>query len=290
MFTKLRDVPYIRTPRISTGVSELDWIYGGDGDNWGPPKGKISLWSGPSGTGKSRSLITVAKTMSSLGRKVLYFQNEVTLSEFRGWAGKGDIPPTLYGSEATSLAEQLDDIVRSGAEVAIVDSVNQIEEFGGGHKAAIKKIYDGYRQVTKKTGVHIIFICQLDKQNMIKGGSELLFLSDISIKLGFHMVDKKPMKHHFTIGIGHKHRYGKMGEDYSTVWRHIEDGAECISSNRRSDEDWCKAHRLELIGKPNIQFKSAPKGHLSQGYVDPISGAVFFEADCNFSAKKRKRA
>jgi len=68
---------------MSIGINELDWIYGGSGRSWGLPQGKISLWSGPSGTGKSRSLITVAKNMSYMGYRVMYFQNEVTLPDFR---------------------------------------------------------------------------------------------------------------------------------------------------------------------------------------------------------------
>ena len=171
MFKVLQNVPYVEIPRYTTGISELDWIYGGGAANWGLPQGKISLWSGPSGTGKSRSLIRVARNMSAMGHRVIYFQNEVTLSDFRAWTGTDVLPPTFYGSEATSLDEQISDIIRSKATLVIVDSVNQINEFGNGHKAAIKLIYDRYRILTKKTGVHVIFICQLDKKNMIKGGS-----------------------------------------------------------------------------------------------------------------------
>lgn len=289
MFKTLRDVPYIRIPRVSTEIPDLDWIYGGEDNNWGLPKGKISLWSGPSGTGKSKSLITVAKKMSSIGHRVMYFQNEVTLSDFRSWVGNSGIAPTFYGSEATSLDEQLSDIVQSRATVAIIDSVNQIKEFGGGHKAAIKMIYDRYREVTKSTGVHVIFICQLDKQNLIKGGAELLYLADISISLGFYIVNKKPVQHHFTVGVGSKHRYGKMGSDIVTVWKHTNDGAECVSDNRRMDADWCSSHRIELIGRPQMEVPQlvAPKGHRGKAITDPVSGAIFFEADPSFLRKKR---
>ena len=286
MFQALREVPYVQIPRFSTGISELDWIYGGEGNNWGLSKGKISLWSGPSGTGKSRSLITVAKNMSSIGHRVMYFQNEVTLSDFRSWVGQENIPPTFYGSETTSLDEQISDILQSRATLAIVDSVNQINEFGNGHKAAIKKIYDRYRTITKQTGIHVIFICQLDKQNMIKGGSELLFLADISISLGFHLVDKKPVKNHFTIGVGSKHRYGKMGSDMTTIWQHTNNGTMCVSNNRRFDADWCSSHKIELITTP----VEAPQGHKSKAVYDTLSGTYFFEADSNFKRKRKKFA
>lgn len=271
----LNRVPYVQIPRISTGVEDLDWIYGGEGKNWGLPAGKISLWKGPSGTGKSRSLITIATNMSSAGHRVLYFQNEVTLSDFRAWIGKKRLPLTLYGSEATSLDEQIEDILKVKATFVIVDSVNQINEFGNGHKSAINKIYNRYRAVTKKTGVHIAFICHLDKQNQIKGGSELKFLSDTVISLGFHFVDKVPLDGHFTVNIGDKHRYGRTGSDMTTLWKHTDDGAICLSNNRLSDKDWCDGHRLEVL-------KSVPYGHLPQQYHDPISGCDFYEPDKKF--------
>jgi len=283
MFKVLQNVKYSRIPRLSTGIEELDWIYGGEDDAWGLPSGKISLWSGPSGTGKSKSLITVAKNITSIGAKVIYFQNEVTLGDFRAWAGVDVLPPTLYASETTKLDEQIADIRKSKAALAIIDSINQIEEFGGGHKSAIQHIYRKYRILTKETGVHVIFICQLDKQNQIKGGSDLLFLADISIDLDHYMENKEIVKHHFTISAGSKNRYGKL--HVSSVWRHLKTGAICISENRFFDSDWCEAHGLELqepIYNEDGSFKTdgyklkVPKGHFGTPIKDPVSGAIFF--------------
>lgn len=279
----LNRVPLVQIPRISTGIEELDWIYGGKGRNWGLPAGKISLWKGPSGTGKSRALITIAHNMSSVGHRVLYFQNEVTLSDFRAWIGKKVLPLTLYGSEAISLDEQIADILKSKATFVIVDSVNQIKEFGNGHKSAINLIYDRYRDVTKKTGVHIVFVCHLDKQNQIKGGSELKFLSDTVIGLGFHFIDKIPLDGYFTVNVGDKHRYGKTGSNMTTLWKHTNDGAICISDNRLSNKDWCDAHGLKAL-------RSAPPGHLYQRHYDPISRTDFFEPDPQFFKRKRRKA
>ena len=41
-FKSVNDVKYVKTPRLSTSISELDWIYGGEGLTWGLPKGMIS--------------------------------------------------------------------------------------------------------------------------------------------------------------------------------------------------------------------------------------------------------
>lgn len=283
MFKSLNNVPHTNIPRFSTGISDLDWIYGGESKNWGLPKGKISLWSGPSGTGKSRSLITVARSMSSMGYNIIYFQNEVTLSDFRSWVGSSDIPSSFYGSESTSLADQLSDIKKSEANLAIIDSVNQIDEFGNGNKKAIQYIYDSYRAITKATGVHIIFICQLDKRNMIKGGSELLFLADISMDLGFHIIDKKTINGYFTVSVGNKHRYGKMGDEMTTLWRHRDNGAICVSLNRLYDKKWCIFHGKNLI-------PPRPVGCIGGPINDPVSGAIFYALDPKYYAKKRMKS
>lgn len=291
MFKSLNDIKYVETVRYSTCIPELDWIYGGKGSNWGLPQGKISLWSGPSGCGKSRSLITLSKKMSSAGHSIIYFQNEVNLSDFRSWAGNERLAPTLYASDTTSLLGQIDDIEKSKATVAIVDSIGLIDEFKTGHETNVKQIYSHYRTLCKKTGVHVIFVCQLNSNYQIKGSTSVLYLADISVDLDRHIVDKRIVKNHFKIGIngrnGGKHRYGAMGDDITTLWQYSVGGAECISNNRRMDDGWCSAHRLELV-KPNIVFRPAPIGHKGKPIVDTVSGAVFYEADSTFSAKKRK--
>ena len=275
MFAALNDITYVKTRRLSTGISELDWIYGGEGDSWGLPEGKISLWSGPSGCGKSRSLITLSKQMSSMGHSVLYFQNEVKLSDFRSWAGDEPLAPTLYASDATSLSVQIDEIIMSKAKVAIIDSIGLIDEFKTGHETNVKNIYHHYREVCKQTGVHIIFVCQLNSNYQIKGSTSVLYLADISVDLDRQIINKKIVKNQFIIGIngrnGGKHRYGQMGDDITTLWEYAPGGAECISDNRFYSEIWCDAYNLS----PKI-ILSPPPGHYGKPMIDPISGGTFF--------------
>ncbi len=285
-FRSLNDIQYVKAPRISTRIPELDWIYSGDGNSWGLPKGKISLWSGPSGCGKSRSLITLSKKMSFAGHNVIYFQNEVNLSDFRSWAGNYRLAPSLYASDTTSLAGQISDIERSRATVAIIDSIGLIDEFKTGHETNVQHIYKHYRALTKKTGVHVIFVCQLNGSYKIKGSTSVLYLADISVDLDRHIVNKKIVKNHFRIGIngrnGGKHRYGPMGDDITTLWKYAPGGAECISKNRMHDEEWCKGHRLKVIEKTSIvevlgQKIKVPKHHFARGFKDPITGLTFYE-------------
>jgi predicted ATP-dependent serine protease len=279
MFKRLNDIKYVEAVRSSTGIPDLDWIYSGKGKNWGLPEGKISLWSGPSGCGKSRSLITLSKRMSEAGRNVIYFQNEVNLGDFRSWAGNEPLSQNLYASDATSLKEQIDEITMSKSRVAIIDSIGLIDEFGNGHENKVKNIYAHYRKLCKKTGVHVIFVCQLNSSYTIKGSTSVLYLADISVDLDRYIVDKKIIKNHFRIGIngrnGGKHRYGPMGDDITTLWKYAPGGAVCISENRMHDEEWCKGHKLRMTPKLSI---SAPSDgriyHSSGGYFYPYKKSI----------------
>jgi len=294
MFKSLNDIKYVEAVRYSTGIPELDWIYSGKGSNWGLPRGKISLWSGPSGCGKSRSLITLSKIMSVAGHNVIYFQNEVNLSDFRSWAGEERLAPNLYASDTTSLAGQINEITMSKARVAIIDSIGLINEFGTGHETRVNNIYRHYRELCKKTGVHVIFVCQLNGNYQIKGSTSVLYLADISVDLDRYIVDKKIIKNHFRIGIngrnGGKHRYGPMGDDITTLWKYSNGGAECISDNRLKDNPWLIGHGLHIPKRSVIEFSgSAPVGHMGQGVIDPISGQMVYAVDENtYRGKKRK--
>jgi len=286
-FKSLNNIKYVETVRYPTGISELDWIYGGKDFKWGLPKGKISLWSGPSGCGKSRSLITLSKQMSMAGHNILYFQNEVNLSDFRSWAGNDELSPTLYASNTTSLAGQISDITNSRATIAIVDSIGLIDEFKTGHETNVQLIYKHYRELCKKTGVHVIFVCQLNGSYKIKGSTSVLYLADISVDLDRYIVNKKIIKNHFTIGVngrnGGKHRYGQMGDDITTLWKYAPGGAECISVNRNYDESWCSAHGMKVVERHEVveilgKKVKIPSDHHSVAHVDSISGCIVYEA------------
>ena len=228
--------------------------------------------------------------MSRVGNKVIYFQNEVNESNFRGWMGAGKLPPTFYVSEETYLEKQLKDIEDSGANLAIIDSISQMKEFKTGHETNIRHIYGRYREMCKRTGVHVIFICQLNSAYKIKGSSEILYLADISVDLDRHFVNKKIVKNHFTIGIngrnGGKHRYGQMGDDITTLWKYSKYGAECLSNNKEYDESWCDAHGIRQKTRPSSEIVGkAPKGYVGGQMIDPVSGMTFYKID----VKKRPK-
>ena len=236
-----------RLKRSPIGFDELNWLYGyskwPQGDVWGIPQYKISLWSGQSGTGKSRVAISAAKFFASIGQKVLYFQNEVDLNTFSGWIPDRKNCENFFCSNETSIMEQIKIIGEIKPSLVIVDSVNEIEEYRSGTKKDIQNIINLYRKVTiGKIVNHVIFLAQLNQDGTVKGSTTLPHLVDISM-------DLKPIMDNgslFTMSIGLKHRYGRKGKEFITMWRHLDTGVECISNNRLKDEVWCLSNNVPI--------------------------------------------
>jgi len=268
---RVMDIENVFVPRIPTGIPELDWLYDGDSvknglglPNWGLPDGKISLWSGVKGIGKSRATIEIARCATSLQwRKVLYFQGETDLSSFRHWVGEDGNPISCLFSVSDSfdLDEQISDIKKTLPNIVIVDSINRIEEFGSGVKSNIKKIHDAYMDAiryvqSKGDMIHIIFLCQINQDGSVKGSTDLGHLVDTEASF-IPWTDPAmigPMPGHFLLKLGDKHRYGRTGDRFVIYWEHLEKKASCVSSERKKDTKWVKVH--ESIQKKSIKKRS----------------------------------
>jgi predicted ATP-dependent serine protease len=248
-------------PRFNSGYPELNWIYGksntSKGIMWGIPFGKISLWAGAGGVGKSRAAISIAKKIVKLGGRILYFQNEVDLPTFSGWVKKGNYNfNNFLVSDSVDLETQIQDIKAAKVHIVFVDSINQLEEYRSGTKTDIKNIIEGYdgnigfRQVSKETNSHIVFISQLNQDGSVKGSTTLSHLVDIEIKVKNIDIDN-----HFLIEVGDKHRYGRTGDMFRTLWKHTDSGVESVSDHRYRDKVWSdsKGVRTQIIIPEAIQ-------------------------------------
>lgn len=240
------------TKRIPTGLSEIDWLYGvttlGNSSIWGLPSGKISLWAGKPGIGKSRAAITVSTAVASRGYRVLYFQNETDLGIFAHTIKncRQTMPKNFCVSDSTALNQQLSDILRCRPNLIVVDSVNMIQEFNSGSDKDIRKViegekaYPGYRRICQETGCHVILLSQLTKAGDPRGSTVLSHLVDIVFELV--PVDNAGC---FAITVGSKHRYGRIGRQFTSWWQHRNWGVECVTDYSREDELWCRTHGLK---------------------------------------------
>jgi predicted ATP-dependent serine protease len=228
---KLSEIEAKFPMRNKTWFKDLDYIYGRNTleespHNIGMPKGKISLWAGQSGVGKSRLCIEVAKKFSTNynNGRVLYFQTESPLSDFASWAKDTKQYDNIYCSGENRIDEMIKIIYEVKPKLIFIDSVNEIDEFENGNKKEARRIIQGadgkvgLKIATHFVGAHTILLGQLNQDGKtIKGGTSLPHLVDIALN-----VVKTDTAGIFRVEVGTKHRYGST--EPIAMFKHTDDG------------------------------------------------------------------
>ena len=265
-YKRLSEIEALPVLRASTSFDELDFIYGYSEYQgqwmWGMPKGKISLWAGTSGIGKSRLAIDVAKKCSLRGT-VLYFQTESSLEDFAGWTKDSSLYPNLYCSSDNKIDDITKTIFQVKPKLVIIDSANEIAEFVNGNKQEARRIihgldmeiveedghlpkvvsHFGLKEAADFVGCHIILLGQLNQDGSIKGGTSLPHL----VYIHFELKPYSGCTSIFAVSVGIKHRYGRRDNRIYGAWQHKEDGVKCVTENRLGDDKWCESHDLQAM-------------------------------------------
>ncbi len=261
---RLSDIEAKPILRALTGFDDLDCLYGyskfsdkPNGTIWGIPKGKISLWSGCSGIGKSRLSIEVAKNYAKFGPnfRVLYFQTEAPLSDFASWAKNTTNYTNIFCSGEDSIEEMIKIMYEVSPHIVFIDSVNEIVEFPTGRaseaRRLIKGVFDdgncvkpGLKQVCNDLGCHLILLGQVNQDGKtIKGGTSLPHLVDIALDV-VPLTPKDPGCC-FVVKVGAKHRFGSR--DGSVMFIHYDWGIKCGSDNNLNNKVWCESHGIPYM-------------------------------------------
>ena len=256
---KLSDIEAKPILRNRTWFEDLDYMYGTSNtseNSLGMPKGKISLWAGESGVGKSRLCIQVAKMFSinySNGT-VLYIQTESPLEDFAGWTKDTKQYDRIY----CSGADQIDDIIKIIYDVKpkliFIDSVNEIEDFTGNAKSVDRLIKGegnkiGLKQAVNDVGAHCILLGQLNQDGKtIKGGTSLPHAVDVALNVV--LVD--PINGLFKVEVGVKNRYGKR--DKIAQFQHTNDGVIAVEREKTKEE---KDREFQEYDR---KFRNSPEG------------------------------
>lgn len=253
---KLSDIEAKPVRRNRTWFVELDWIYGystfPDRTEWGMPKGKISLWAGIAGVGKSRLCIEVAKqfSLNYSNGVVLYFQTESSLDDFASWAKNTTEYDKIYCSGESRIDEIIKIIYEVKPKLVFIDSVNEIDEFENGNKKEARRLIKGIdgktglKKVIHDIGAHLILLGQLNQDGKtIKGGTSLPHLVDIALD-----IVPAELGSDFIVRVGTKHRHGKKGTQ--TLFTHTDIGVSNNSHNRILDQTWRDVHGMGAYVPP----------------------------------------
>ncbi len=255
---RLSDIEAKPVVRCLTGFEELDYIYGYSTFptyiQWGMPLGKISLWSGSSGIGKSRLCIEVAKKWSKIyyNAKILYFQTESTLEDFASWTSNTADYPNIYCSGENKIDEMIKIIHEVKPYLIFIDSVNEIEEFENGNKHESRRLISGIdgkqglKAAVNSVNAHLVLLGQLNQDGKtIKGGTSLPHLVDTALEIVPYHYSGSEWVDYFTVEVGVKHRYGKKGT--FTDFCHNDDGVDNVSCYRLEDKTWCNSHKIQTL-------------------------------------------
>ena len=222
--SELEDSP---TRRVSTGIYDLDYLFGESEGVWGLPKGKITLLIGQSGVGKTRLLVEILKNMAPLGPNIIFMQGELGLASFATEKMGGWSADNVLLTDDVDIETQVKYIEKYKPSLMIVDSAQQMDTWAGGRGS--KAIVRAYRDVIEKTGTHIILVSQMNRDGSTKGGTEIGHEVDLEL---FAVRRDEPYENQFKMW-SEKNRYGKTGR--WTIWEHDDHGVKCVSKTRLQD-------------------------------------------------------
>jgi len=234
----LRDIEGKSPSRFSTTFDELDWLYGRTDGFWGMPEGKISLWAGIPGVGKTRLLVEIMKRLDQRRFSSMLFQGELTPAEFRGEKMPDyQVQSEIWVSQDVSIEEQIQAIQQYKPRLVITDSVQQIEEYGNGKGS--KEIVRRLRKVLDATRTHCVLISQVTLGGTPRGGTTLSHEVDLDACL-------KPdnLLHGIFYLSARKNRYGELRE---VMFQHMDWGVRCCSQGRLRDKKWLQDYRKMVM-------------------------------------------
>jgi DNA repair protein RadA/Sms len=182
----LRDVAPERTPRLSTGVGELDRVLGG-----GLVPGSLVLLGGSPGIGKSTLTGMALGHLAAGGRSVLCVSGEESAAQIRlrherlargGVHAALDVPVLAETDLGTVLAT----LEAERPEVCVLDSVQTLHagELSGapGSVGQVREVAARVMDVAKRSGTAVILVGHVTKEGALAGPRVLEHLVDCVVQ------------------------------------------------------------------------------------------------------------
>jgi DNA repair protein RadA/Sms len=182
----LREVRAERTPRLSTGVGELDRVLGG-----GLVPGSLVLLGGSPGIGKSTLTGMALGHLVGAGRRVVYVSGEESAAQIRlrhERLARGAAPAAL---DVPVLAETDLDAVLAALEAerpeaCVIDSVQTLHasELSGapGSVGQVREVAARIMEVAKRSGTAVVLVGHVTKEGSLAGPRVLEHLVDCVVQ------------------------------------------------------------------------------------------------------------
>jgi DNA repair protein RadA/Sms len=193
-------------PRLSTGIDELDRVFGG-----GIARSSAILVGGDPGIGKSTLLLQAAASMGKAGVKSVYISGEEAISQIQGRARRLGVSqsPVQLAAE-TDLRSILKALKTAQPELIIIDSVQTLWsdslEAAPGSVAQVRACSQELTRFAKKTGAAVILVGHVTKDGQIAGPRVLEHMVDAV----FYFEGERG--HQFRILRSVKNRFGPTDE------------------------------------------------------------------------------
>ncbi|MQX52872.1 DNA repair protein RadA [Alcanivorax sediminis] len=178
----LNDIVLEETPRISSGMGELDRVLGG-----GLVPGSAILIGGHPGAGKSTLLLqTLCKLADS--QKSLYITGEESLSQVAMRADRLKLPKDKLRLAAETDVEQILELARKEQpRILVVDSIQVMYlaalQSAPGSVAQVRECAAALTRFAKQTGTVLMLVGHVTKDGTLAGPKVLEHMIDCSLML-----------------------------------------------------------------------------------------------------------
>lgn len=166
---RLRDVSLADSPRLSTGIGELDRVLGG-----GLVPGSVVLVGGEPGVGKSTLLLQASHALLTRGATVIYVSGEESPQQLALRAERLGLGATALEVAATGELERLEDLVRENRPaVLVVDSIQTVRsaasESAPGTLSQVREAATRLTEAAKSSGTAVVLVGHVTKEGQIAG-------------------------------------------------------------------------------------------------------------------------
>ena len=210
------------TGRLSTGITEVDFVLGG-----GLVPGSLILLGGEPGIGKSTLLLQVAARCQAADRSVLYVSGEESAGQVRMRADRlgANADAVLFLCE-TSIAGVLAQLEERRPDVAVIDSIQTMYDAqldsAAGSVTQVRECAARLQRFAKDSGTVVFLVGHVTKEGVVAGPRTLEHVVDTVLYF-----ESGPRLDHRILRAT-KNRFG--GVDEIGVFRMANEGLDAVAN------------------------------------------------------------